>query len=151
MIDKKDDSFLEHNLKGMMMTLLGAWNAEMDAGRAETEFADIRPSDMRVFGQLRGRAVPLSVIHRELGFSRQAAQQAVDRLVAHGVVRVDMLEGQKRDKVVSVTEKGQGLRSLAARQIRGFEERCADVLGEEAREALRHALVALVRDAQNRR
>ncbi len=146
MIDEKDDAFLATNLKGMMMTLLGAWNAEMDEGRAATEFADIRASDMRVFGQIRGRVVRLSDIHRELGFSRQAAQQAVDRLVAHGVLRVDLAEGSKRDKVVSVTEKGQGLRVLAADQIRRIEARVRDQLGDEGHATLRTLLLTLVRD-----
>jgi DNA-binding MarR family transcriptional regulator len=102
---------------------------------------------MRVFGQLRGQDVRLSEIHRELGFSRQAAQQAVDRLVAHGVLRVDLAEGSRRDKIVSVTDKGQELRALAARQIRAFEDRCADVVGEDGRETLRGLLLRLVGDA----
>ena len=55
MIDKKDDNFLETNIKGLMMTLLAHWNEQMDEGRASTEFAEIRHSDMRVFGQLRGK------------------------------------------------------------------------------------------------
>ena len=145
MIDKDDDAFLASNLKGLMMTVLGQWNARMDDGQSRTEFADIRPSDMRVFGQLRGRTVPLSAIHRELGFSRQAAQQAVDRLVGHGVLRVDLAQGSKRDKVVSVTDKGQSLRALAASQIREFEAECADLLGEEGKETLRTLLTALAR------
>ena len=107
MIDKIDDTFLDNNIKGMMMTLLGHWNMQMDQGRADTEFADIRPSDMRVFGQLRGKTVKLSGLHQELGYSRQAAQQAVERLVQHGVLNVGLAEGSKRDKVVSITEKGQ--------------------------------------------
>lgn len=145
MIDKKDGDFLGTNLKGMMMTLLARWNGEMDDGRARTEFADIRPSDMRVFGQLRGRTVKLSDIHRELGFSRQAAQQAVDRLVDHGVLKVGFAEGSKRDKVVSITPKGQELRTLAAVQIRDIETRCAAVIGEDGTEQLRRLLYKLVR------
>lgn len=148
MIEKDDDRFLGTNIKGMMMTLLAQWNAQMDEGRQATEFADIRPSDMRVFGQLRGRTVKLSEIHRELGFSRQAAQQAVDRLVAHGVLKVELAEGSKRDKVVSVTEKGQGLRTLAATQIRDIETRIADAIGEDGKEALRGYLVQLAQDAR---
>ena len=146
MIDKKDNTFLETNIKGLMMTLLAHWNARMDEGRASTEFADIRQSDMRVFGQLRGKTVKLSDIHRQLGFSRQAAQQAVDRLLDHGVIKVELAQGSKRDKVVSVTEKGQGLRILAAQQIREFEAECARVVGEEGKEELRRLLIKLTDD-----
>lgn len=148
MIDKKDDDFLESNIKGLMMTLLARWNGQMDQGRANTEFADIRPSDMRVFGQLRGRKIKLSDVHRELGFSRQAAQQAVERLVQHGVLKVEMEPGSRRDKVVSVTMQGQDLRTLAAQQIREIEAQCAEVVGDEGKETLRRLLVQLVKSAR---
>lgn len=143
MIDKKDDRFLADNIKGLMMTVLGRWNAEMDRGRQATEFATIRDSDMRVFGQLRGRTLKLSALHRELGMSRQAAQQAVTRLVDHRVLQVTLAEGSKRDKVVSVTDKGQELRSLAARQIRDIEAQCVEAIGADNTEVLRDLLKRL--------
>ncbi len=143
MIDKKDDRFLADNIKGLMMTVLGRWNAEMDRGRQATAFAAIRDSDMRVFGQLRGRRLKLSALHRELGMSRQAAQQAVARLVDHGVLQVTLAEGSKRDKVVSVTDKGQELRSLAARQIRDIEAQCIEAIGSDNTEVLRDLLKRL--------
>lgn len=133
------------------MTLLGRWNTQMDARQQSTEFAEIRPSDMRVFGQLRGRTVRLSEIHRELGFSRQAAQQSVDRLVGHGVLQVTLAEGSKRDKIVSITDKGQELRTLAAQQVRAIEADCAAVIGEDGREALRDLLLQLVEGRSTRR
>ena len=143
MIDEKDDRFLADNIKGLMMTVLGRWNAEMDRGRQATEFATIRDSDMRVFGQLRGRTLKLSALHRELGMSRQAAQQAVTRLVDHGVLQVTLAEGSKRDKVVSVTDKGQELRGLAARQIRDIEAQCEKAIGADNTEVLRDLLKQL--------
>lgn len=145
MIEKKDDDFLGVNIKGLMMTLLASWNEQMDLAREKTEFADIRQSDMRVFGQLRGRTVKLSVIHKEMGFSRQAAQQAVERLVERGVLKVEMVEGNKRDKMVSVTDKGQELRTLAAQQIREIEESCAEIVGEDGKENLRILLSQLIK------
>ncbi|MEM9910924.1 MAG: MarR family transcriptional regulator [Pseudomonadota bacterium] len=145
MIDKRDDDFLGQNIKGMMMTLLAHWNAQMDDARSETEFATIRPADMRVFGQLRGRTVKLSMIHRAMGFSRQAAQQAVDRLVEHEMISVQPDPDSKRDKIVTITEKGQRWRSIAAAQIRLIEGQVAESLGEEAKERLRHALIDLMR------
>lgn len=141
MIDKKDDRFLADNIKGLMMSVLGRWNAQMDQARQTTEFSAIRDSDMRVFGQLRGRTLKLSALHLELGMSRQAAQQAVARLVKHGVLLVTLAEGSKRDKVVSVTNKGQELRSLAAQQIRDIEAQCIEAIGAEDTETLRRLLM----------
>lgn len=148
-IDKKDDDFLGQNIKGMMMTLIAHWNAQMDDARAETEFAAVRPADMRVFGQLRGRTVKLSMIHREMGFSRQAAQQAVDRLVKHDMIAVQPDPDSKRDKIVKITEKGQRWRSIAAMQIRLIEKHVAEVLGHGEREVLRKALKNLLSETES--
>lgn len=145
MIDKKDDEFLGQNIKGLMMTLIAHWNARMDDARAETEFATVRPSDIRVFAQLRGRTVKLSAIHREMGFTRQAAQQAVDRLVAQEMISVLPDPDSGRDKVVSITEKGQRWRSIAAESIRTIESEIAETVGNEARELLRQTLIDLLR------
>ena len=145
MIDRKDDAFLEQNIKGMMMTLIARWNARMDDARAETEFVGIRPADMRVFGQLRGRTVRLSAIHREMGFSRQAAQQAVERLVSHQMIEIKPDANSKRDKLVCITEKGQRWRTIAARQIRQIEDEISETIGQDLKEDLRGALSALIR------
>lgn len=143
-IDKKDNSFLDQNIKGMMMTLISRWNAEMDHARSETEFAQVRPADIRVFAQLRGRTVKLSEIHREMGFSRQAAQQAVDRLIGHEMISVENDPKSKRDKLISVTEKGQRWRAIAAKQIRQIESDIAELIGEDATETMRGYLTHLV-------
>jgi len=145
-IDKKDDAFLGQNIKGMMMTLIARWNAQMDDARADTEFADVRPADIRVFANLRGRSVKLSDIHREMGFSRQAAQQAVDRLVAHDMISVVADPSSKRDKLVSITDKGQRWRTIAAVQIRQIETEISEVVGEDAKETMREYLAKLVSD-----
>lgn len=143
-IDKRDNAFLGQNIKGMMMTLMARWNAQMDDARAQTEFAEVRPADIRVFAQLRGRTVKLSEIHREMGFSRQAAQQAIDRLVGHDMISVIYDPTSKRDKLVSITEKGQRWRTIAADQIRLIEAEIAEAIGEDAREILRGHLSRLV-------
>lgn len=127
------------------MTLIAHWNAQMDEARSETEFASVRPADIRVFAQLRGRTIKLSAIHREMGFSRQAAQQAVDRLVDHNMISVQPDPESKRDKLVTITAKGQRWRSIAAENIRLIEREIAAILGEEAKELLRQTLFDLVR------
>ena len=146
MIDKKDNQFLATNVKGLMMTLIARWNGRMDGEQMKTEFAGIRPSDMRVFGNMRGRSMRLSAIHREMGFSRQAAQQAVSRLVGHDMVRIEPLADNRRDKMVVITEKGHRWRTEAARQIRDIEAACAAVIGADGVEALRDLLLRLIEE-----
>ena len=146
MIDKSDDTFLEQNIKGLMMTLISRWNARMDEVQAGTEFANIRPADMRVFANLRGRTVKLSEIHKEMSFSRQAAQQSVDRLVADEMLAVSADPNSRRDKIVSVTVKGQRWRTIAAGQIRQIAADIGDAIGHGAKETLREYLAAIVSD-----
>lgn len=145
MIDKKDDDFLGQNIKGLMMSLIGQWNARMDDARQATEFAEIRPADISVFAQLRGRKLPLSELHREMGYSRQAAQQAIARLVAADMLQLAAVPGNKRDKLIVITEKGQRWRSHAAAQIREIEDDCAAALSPDGREELRAHLQALLK------
>lgn len=130
-----------------MMTLISRWNARMDEAREGTEFAEIRPADMRVFGNLRGRTVKLSEIHREMSFSRQAAQQAVERLVGHGMLTISSDPNSRRDKVVSITEKGQRWRAIAAQQIQQIESEIAESIGPDGKEALRSFLWGLVNES----
>ncbi len=143
MIDKSDNDFLGHNVKGLMMDLVAQWNREMDQAQSLTEFSGIRPSDMRIFGHMRGRPTLLSDVHGALGISRQAAQQSVQRLLEHGVVRVDSAPDSRRDKIVTVTEKGQTLRSFAAEQIRRIELSCRARIGEDGLRHLRQLLMSL--------
>lgn len=145
MIDERDGDFLEQNVKGLMMTLIGRWNAQMDEARAATEFASVRPSDIRVFAQLRGQDVKLSKIHLQMGFSRQAAQQAVERLVGQGMLNVTAVQGSKRDKIVSITKKGHRWRAIAADQIRLIEKQCAQVIGDDGTEDLRRYLAKIAK------
>lgn len=93
-----------------------------------------------VFGQLHRRTLKLSALHRQLGISRQA----VNRLVGHGVLRVDLAPDSKRDKIVSVTDKGQVLRTLATLQIHEIETSRAEIIGEGDTEVLRNLLVRRV-------
>ena len=143
MVDNIDDEFLERNVKGLMMDLVARWNGEMDHAQSRTEFSMIRPSDMRVFAHMRGRPTLLSEIHGALDMSRQAAQQSVQRLIAHGVVCVDSAPNSRRDKIVSVTEKGQALRRFAAGQLRKIERRCEECVGADGLNNLRQLLFLL--------
>jgi DNA-binding MarR family transcriptional regulator len=142
-IDEKDNVFLEKNIKGMMMSLIAIWNERMDRARADTEFSDIRSSDMKVFGQLRGRTLKLSRVHHEMGFSRQAGKQAIDRLVDQGMVAVIPDPQSKRDKLIQITEKGHRWRAIAAAQIRSIEADCKTHLGADETERMRESLFKL--------
>ena len=137
------NKFLDGNVKGLMMDLVGRWNVEMDRLQAATPFAGIRASDQRLFGQLRGRPTPMTDLHKKLGISRQAAHKSVRRLVDHGVVEIVDSPQSNKHKIVVVTERGQQLRKLAAESIRNIEEDCVQRIGRDRLEELRAILKAL--------
>ena len=139
------NNFLNQNIKGLMMDILGRWNSEMDAQQASTPFASIRPADMRTFGQLRGRPTPMIDLHQQLGISRQAAHRSVQRLVEHGVVAIKQSPDSKKDKIVVPTQKGEELRDLAAKRIREIESDCAIRIGQDGLDDLRNKLIALAK------
>ncbi|MEM7302431.1 MAG: MarR family winged helix-turn-helix transcriptional regulator [Pseudomonadota bacterium] len=126
-----------------MMDVLGRWNAEMDERQSKTPFAAIRPADQRLFGQLRGRPVPMIALHKQLGITRQAAHNSILRLVEHGVVDIVSSPDNRKNKIVVVTEKGQQLRKLAAQSIQEIEADCAKRIGPERLELLRDILEEL--------
>ena len=141
MVDK--NSFLNQNVKGLIMDLLGRWNCEMDVLQSKTPFANIRPADMRLFGQLRGRPTPLPNLHKQLGISRQAAHKSVSRLVDHGVLAIVGAPDDNKRKIVKITVKGEELRDLAALSIKKIEDDCVDRIGTQGLKDLRALLIKL--------
>lgn len=137
------NEFLDQNLKGLMMDLLGRWNREMDQRQTDSQFADIRPGDQRLFGQLRGRPTPMIALHKQLGITRQAAHNSILRLVDHGVVEIVDSAENKKSKIVIVTEKGQQLRALAAESISIIEKSCMERIGKDQLETLKQLLISL--------
>lgn len=135
--------YLDRNIKGLMMDVLGRWNVEMDKRQASTAFAAIRPADQRLFGQLRGRPTPMVDLHKRLGITRQAAHNSILRLVGHGVVDIVQSPENRKNKTVVITEKGQQLRKLAAQSIREIEKDCIKRIGKDRLEMLREILESL--------
>ena len=79
-----------------------------------------------------------------MGVLRQAAQQSVESLVARDMITVAPVPGSKRNKAVSIAEKGQRWRKAAASQIRQIGEQTADAIGEDGKEILRQCLTDLI-------
>jgi len=92
--------------------------------------------------------MPLSVLHRELSVSRQAAQKTVSRLVEQGLLKAELAPGNHRDKILKITPKGQRWRKLAAQEIKKIEDGCAEVIGEKGKESLRKLLIELANNIE---
>ena len=100
--------------------------------RRETPYAQVRPSDIRVFVTAARSPKSISAIARELHISRQAAQSSVQRLQDLGVVEAETSIDNRRDRVVVITPRGRMAGATAASQITQVEQEFAAVIGPEA-------------------
>lgn len=79
---------------------------------------------------------------KQLRVSKQAVQQALKALIAKGLVQVDPDPDNGRQKVVSLTVKGQEMRRIAREGIRTLEQALARRIGGKRLAALHDALDA---------
>lgn len=77
-----------------------------------------------------------------LRVSKQAVQQALKSLVAKGLVRVQADPDNGRQKVVSLTGRGQEMRAVAVDGIRALECALGERIGADRLAALHDALDA---------
>ena len=140
MIDNNSKEFLATSIKGLLQDTL-EWmesrNAELRRG---SEFEGT-PAEAKLFATLRGRARSISDLARVMGLSRQAVHNTVHRLISAGVVDLVPMEGSKRDKLVQITERGQEIQKMAAKNLKRIERDMHKTIGAENVELLRSLLL----------
>ena len=112
--------------------------------RRDTPYAQVRPSDIRVFVTAARSPKSISAIARGLKISRQATQNSVQRLVDLGVLETSTVPNNRRDKLVTLTPRGKMAGMTAAKQITEVEKSFSDVIGIEAWVELRNNMKKLV-------
>jgi DNA-binding MarR family transcriptional regulator len=132
------------NIRTMLYYLGVALDERLSHYRKGTVYETVRPSDVRVFVRATRKKQTISELSRELGVSRQAVQSSVQRLQKLQVLDLEAPPGNKRDKLVTVTAKGQHARNTAQTQIKKFEDEFTSVIGAEGLEAFRKNLIAIL-------
>jgi DNA-binding MarR family transcriptional regulator len=112
--------------------------------RKGTPYEKVRQSDTRVFVAASRRPQTISEIGRYMHITRQSVQMSVHRLMKLGVLELQPAPGNRRDKVVHLTQKGQLARASAARQIADIEREFAAIIGTAELERLRGAMAKLI-------
>ncbi|EPJ48554.1 MAG: hypothetical protein OFPI_29070 [Osedax symbiont Rs2] len=131
------------NVRGLVQDLSELLDSRMQQFRHGTEHDWIRPSDAKMFMLIARHSRTLSQLASALKISRQAAHSSIKRLIEKGMIELDYVPGNKRDKTPTITAKGQAARGIAASHIGRLEREMIDVLGEQKTETLRGLLKEL--------
>lgn len=109
-------------------------------------FDDVPANGMYVIGGLAlgAEGVPIRQLVRELGVTKQAAGQLVDTLVARGYLVRTPDEVDRRQLIVTLTERGRAAAETQTAARAGIDARLAEKVGDADVAAARRALVALI-------
>ncbi len=140
MVDEQSSRVPVDNIRTLLYYLGLAIDGRMSQYRRGTPYENVRPSDVRVFVRASRGTYTISEIARELQITRQAAQSSVQRLIKLQVIALKNLPGNKRDKVVIITPKGELASKTARQQIGDLENELAEMIGKEKLEDLRISL-----------
>lgn len=140
MVDEQSSRVPVDNIRTLLYYLGLAIDGRMSQYRRGTPYENVRPSDVRVFVRASRGTYTISEIARELQITRQAAQSSVQRLIKLQVIALKNLPGNKRDKVVIITPKGELAGKTARQQIGDLENELAEMIGKDKLEDLRISL-----------
>lgn len=109
-------------------------------------FDDVPANGMYVIGGLAlgAEGVPIRQLVRELGVTKQAAGQLVDTLVARGYLVRTPDEVDRRQLIVTLTDRGRAAAETQTAARADIDTRLAERVGDADVAAARRALVALI-------
>jgi DNA-binding MarR family transcriptional regulator len=113
---------------------------ELHEGLAEAGYPDIRPAHGNVFGYISKEGSRLTELAERAQLTKQTMGYLVDYLEERGYVKRKPDPGDKRAKIVRLTDEGREL-VVVAREIMGrIEARWTELLGEDLMGQLRELL-----------
>ena len=113
------------------------YQRRLDAEMAAAGFADRSFPDTRVLRMCRDGDMTIAAIGRELGITRQGAAKAVAGLVERGYVRVKPSAASGREKLVTLTARGDRYLDAHRDAVRRIDQQLRRRAGPEAVDALR--------------
>jgi DNA-binding MarR family transcriptional regulator len=116
---------------------------ELHEGLAEAGYPDIRPAHGNVFGYIHKEGSRLTELAERAQLTKQTMGYLVDYLEERGYVKRGPDPGDKRAKIVRLTDEGRELVGVAREIMGGIEARWAELLGKERMEQLRELLKEL--------
>ena len=138
-------NFPERPLIGLLLRLVYQHYAQdIDAALREAGFGDIRPPHANVFPFVPAQGITVSELAQLARVRKQTMAQAVDQLERMGYVERRPNPGDRRSRLVFLTERGEAVRPVTHATAARVEERWAEVTSPEELEALRASLLRLL-------
>ena len=122
---------------------------ELHAAHAAAGFADLGRSDGVVFRSLAIRPMTVSDLAGHLEISKQGAGQIIDDMERRGYVEREPDPGDRRARLIRLSERGQQALANARRFHRSYERRLARAHGRDAVATLRAMLEAIAGSEQS--
>ncbi|MCS5710949.1 MarR family transcriptional regulator [Candidatus Berkiella aquae] len=126
-VDKKD--FLVSNLKGLLQEKLWLLEQRLQEKRNLTPYQELTDAQSRILATLRGESLTISEIARRLNVSRQAVHKLISQLIDKGLLALEAIPDNSRDKQVVFTPEGEALKKAAFKALQELEQEVEEALG----------------------
>lgn len=131
-------------LPGLLDIASEALFVEFRAELERSEFGDIRPTHGCVFRFVQGEGLRLTDIAERAGMTKQSVGEIVDDLVERGYAQRVPAPGDRRAKLICLTERGEAAQAHGRKLFAKVEKRWAERYGAERIDALRGLLEEIV-------
>jgi DNA-binding MarR family transcriptional regulator len=131
------------SLAGLLEAVKEAVLSEFRLELEMSDYADIRPTHGCVFRFVREDGMRLTELAGLAGITKQSAGELVDELVGLGYVERVPDPGDRRAKLIQLTERGKVAQEVGFSLFAEVERRLADRYGAERIESLRETLEVL--------
>jgi DNA-binding MarR family transcriptional regulator len=140
-----DDNFPAHPLIGLLLRLVYQhYSQEIEAALREAGFDDVRPAAGNVFPFVPPEGITVSELADLARVRKQTMAQAVDQLERSGYVERRPNPGDRRSRLVFLTDRGASVTPVTHAAAARVEERWAKLTSPEQLEELRTSLLRLL-------
>ncbi|ARG97083.1 MarR family winged helix-turn-helix transcriptional regulator [Legionella micdadei] len=135
-----DKNILLTNLKGLLQEKLWKLEERLANEREKSSYQHLTGAQSRILATLRGENLTISEVGRRLGISRQAVHKIVSQLVNEGILSLEPMPENNRDKIIVFTEKGVVLKETAKKALKKLDDEVKEKLGDKDFELLKEIL-----------
>ena len=140
-----EENFPTRPVIGLLLRLVYQHYAlDIDAALREAGFDDIRPAHANVFPFVPAEGITVSELAELARVRKQTMAQAVEQLERMGYVERRPNPGDRRSRLVFLTERGESVRPISHAAAERVEARWAELMSPKELEALRASLLGLL-------
>jgi DNA-binding MarR family transcriptional regulator len=146
-----EPNFPTNPLIGLLLRLLYQQYAQdIEAALSEAGFGDLRPAHANVFPFVPPAGISVSELAQLARVRKQTMAQAVDQLEQMGYVERRPNPGDRRSRLVFLTDRGESVKPITHATAAAVEKRWADLTSAVELEALRASLLRLLTELGTR-